>query len=197
MARTLDLFRDTLIERERLTAAETEADAMRARRSATITLMIEQFRTPVAQVLAWLRAAAERLENASSGLNDAADAVSSEARAENSVRTASVNVATVVRSIEGLAGSVREIAAQATRSNEVAGLAVAESRRTINTMSELGTAANRIGEVIGLIHAIAGQTNLLAFERCDRGRARRRSRPRLCRRCHRSKITRLANGAGD
>ena len=30
-------------------------------------------------------------------------------------------------------------------------------------MSELGSAANRIGEVIGLIQAIAGQTNLLAL----------------------------------
>ena len=30
-------------------------------------------------------------------------------------------------------------------------------------MAELGTAANRIGEVVGLIHAIAGQTNLLAL----------------------------------
>ena len=30
-------------------------------------------------------------------------------------------------------------------------------------MSELGTAATRIGEVIGLIQAIAGQTNLLAL----------------------------------
>ncbi len=46
---------------------------------------------------------------------------------------------------------------------EVAGRAVAESRRTVNTMSQLGSAANRIGEVIGLIQSIAGQTNLLAL----------------------------------
>ena len=52
---------------------------------------------------------------------------------------------------------------QATRSTEVAGRAVAESKRTVNTMTELGTAANRIGEVVGLIQAIAGQTNLLAL----------------------------------
>jgi methyl-accepting chemotaxis protein len=52
---------------------------------------------------------------------------------------------------------------QATRSTEVAGRAVTESKRTVNTMTELGTAANRIGEVIGLIQAIAGQTNLLAL----------------------------------
>ena len=98
------------------------------------------------------------------GCNSAADAVSAEARtAETRVGAASVNVTTVAGSIEELAASIGEIAAQATKSTEVAGRAVAESQRTVNTMSELGSAANRIGEVIGLIQAIAGQTNLLAL----------------------------------
>ena len=67
MARTLDLFRDTVIERRRLAVAETESNAARERRSATVALMIKQFRTPVEQALVRLREAAERLENASSG----------------------------------------------------------------------------------------------------------------------------------
>ena len=41
--------------------------------------------------------------------------------------------------------------------------AVKDARRTVHTMSELGSAATRIGEVVGLIQAIAGQTNLLAL----------------------------------
>jgi methyl-accepting chemotaxis protein len=40
---------------------------------------------------------------------------------------------------------------------------VKDARRTVHTMSELGSAATRIGEVVGLIQAIAGQTNLLAL----------------------------------
>jgi methyl-accepting chemotaxis protein len=164
MARTLDLFRKTIIERERLAAAEADANATRERRSATVALMIEQFRKSVEHALTRLREAAARLENTSSGLNDAADAVSSEARdAENSIGTASLNVTTVANSIEELAASIGEIAAQATKSTEVAGRAVAESKRTVITMSDLGNAANRIGEVMGLIQAIAEQTNLLAL----------------------------------
>ena len=65
--------------------------------------------------------------------------------------------------VEQLAASIGEIANQAARSKDVAGLAVAEGKRTAQTMTELGNAATRIGEVIGLIHAIAGQTNLLAL----------------------------------
>jgi methyl-accepting chemotaxis protein len=164
MARTVIVFRDSMIERERLSAAESSANAAREQRAETVATMIGHFRTSVAQVLSRLRAAAERLENASSGLNDAADAVSAEARdAENRVGTASLNVTTVAGSVEELAVSISEIAAQATRSTEVAHRAVAQSQRTVTTMSELGAAANRIGEVIGLIQAIAGQTNLLAL----------------------------------
>jgi methyl-accepting chemotaxis protein len=164
MARTVLVFRDSMIERERLSAVETEANTARVQRGETIAEMIKQFRHSIEQSLARLREAADRLEDASSGLNTAADSVSAEARdAENSVGTASINVTTVASSIEELAASIGEIALQATRSTEVAGRAVAESKRTVNTMSELGNAANRIGEVIGLIQSIAGQTNLLAL----------------------------------
>jgi methyl-accepting chemotaxis protein len=164
MARTVIVFRDTMIERARLAAVETEANASREHRGEAVAAMIRQFRTSVEQALGRLRESAEQLESASTGLNEAADAVSSEAHdAENSVGAASVNVTTVASSIEELAASIGEIAMQATKSTDVASRAVAESRRTVTTMSELGNAANRIGEVIGLIQAIAGQTNLLAL----------------------------------
>jgi len=164
MERTVVVFRDNMIERERLSAVQSDANAAREQRGEKIAAMIQQFRNSVEQALARLRESAGRLEDASGGLNDAADSVSSEARAaENSVGRASVNVTTVASSIEELAVSIGEIAAQATKSTDVASRAVAESKRTVNTMSELGTAATRIGEVIGLIQAIAGQTNLLAL----------------------------------
>jgi methyl-accepting chemotaxis protein len=153
-----------MIERDRLSGMQAETNAAREQRGETIAAMIAQFRTSVEQALTRLRNQAERLERASSGLNEAADAVTGEAQqAETRVGAASINVTTVASSIEELAASIGEIAAQASKSTEVAGRAVAESKRTVNTMSDLGTAANRIGEVIGLIQAIARQTNLLAL----------------------------------
>jgi methyl-accepting chemotaxis protein len=164
MARTVVVFRDNMIERERLAAIQSEANASREQRGEAIAAMIQKFRSSVEQALARLRESSGRLERASSGLNTAADSVSAEARAaENSVGQASVNVTTVASSIEELAVSIGEIASQASKSNDVARSAVAESKRTVNTMAELGAAANRIGEVIGLIQSIAGQTNLLAL----------------------------------
>jgi methyl-accepting chemotaxis protein len=164
MARSVIVFRDNMIERDRLSGLQADTNAARERRGESIAAMIAQFRTSVEQALARLREQAERLERASSGLNQAADAVTAEAQhAETRVGAASVNVTTVASSIEELAASIGEIATQASKSTDVASRAVAESKRTVNTMSELGSAANRIGEVIGLIQAIAGQTNLLAL----------------------------------
>jgi methyl-accepting chemotaxis protein len=164
MARAVIVFRDNMIERERLAAAEMQTNSQRERRVDAMAALIGQFRASVEQALSRLLHSSERLETASSGLNEAADAVSAQARdAEGSVGSASENVAKVAYAIDELAASVSEIAMQASKSTDVARRAVAESKRTVNTMSELGKAANRIGEVIGLIQAIAGQTNLLAL----------------------------------
>jgi methyl-accepting chemotaxis protein len=164
MARTVIVFRDTMIERESLTAAQNEQSQARERRSETIAATIASFERSVDDVLAKVRDAAERLETASGNLNSAADSVSGEARhAENRVRAASGNVTAAASSVEELAASIGEISSQAHKSTEVASRAVAEARRTTTTMSELANAATRIGEVISLIQAIAGQTNLLAL----------------------------------
>jgi methyl-accepting chemotaxis protein len=164
MARSVVVFRDHLIERERLRAARAETNRAREARAEAIAATIKRFETSVDQALAKVRETAQRLDIASTQLNSAADQVSADARtAEERVGIASGNVTTAASSVEELATSIAGIAQQATRSTEVAGRAVTEAQRTVRTMSELGSAATHIGEVVGLIRAIAGQTNLLAL----------------------------------
>jgi len=164
MARTVIVFRDTMIERERLAESQAAANRERENRGEVIAATITRFEMSVDQALSRVREAAGRLESTSTELNSAADTVSSEARtAEARVGTASGNVTSAASSVEELAASIGEIAGQAHRSTEVASRAVSEARRTVGTMSKLGDAATRIGEVVGLIQAIAGQTNLLAL----------------------------------
>ena len=164
MARTVIVFRDNMIERERLAATQTEASRAQAQRNDTIALTIAQFKHSVESALGKLRGASMKLEMSSSDLNKAADTMSADARtAEQRVTAASDNVTTAAGSVEELATSIGEIASQAAKSTDVPGRAVSEAQRTVTTMSELGSAATRIGEVVGLIQAIAGQTNLLAL----------------------------------
>jgi methyl-accepting chemotaxis protein len=164
MARSVIVFRDTMIERERLAGIQAETGRAQEQRSATISQIIAQFKHSIENVLGKLRAASMRLEMSSTDLNKAADTMSAEAQtAERRVGNASDNVTAAVSAVEELATSIGEIASQAAKSTEVAGRAVAEAQRTVTTMSDLGNAATRIGEVVGLIQAIAGQTNLLAL----------------------------------
>jgi len=164
MARTVIVFRDTMIEREKLAASQAETSRAREQRSDTIAMTIAHFNSSVGNMLTKLRAASLKLEMSSSDLNKSADAMSAEAlAAERRVTAASDNVTSAAGSVEELAASIGEIATQAAKSTEVAGRAVSEAQRTVATMTELGGAATRIGEVVGLIQAIAGQTNLLAL----------------------------------
>ena len=164
MARTVIVFRDNMIEREKLAASQADASRAQAQRNDMISLTIAQFKQSVESALGKLRAASIKLEMSSTDLNKAADTMSAEARtAEQRVAAASDNVTTAAGSVEELAASIGEISSQAAKSTDVAGRAVSEAQRTVITMSELGSAATRIGEVVGLIQAIAGQTNLLAL----------------------------------
>jgi methyl-accepting chemotaxis protein len=164
MARTVIVFRDSMIERGQLSATQDEANSERERRSESIASTIVRFEQSVDQALAKVRGAAHQLEITSAQLNNAADAVSAEAQtAENRVGEASHNVTAAASSVEELASSIGEVAAQSAKSTDVANRAVSEAHRTMATMTELAGAATRIDEVIGLIQAIAGQTNLLAL----------------------------------
>lgn len=164
MARTVIVFRDSMIEREKLAATQAETSHAQDVRSSTISLTIAQFEQSVENVLTKLRDASMKLEMSAADLNKTADTVSSQAHgAQQRVDAASDNVTTAASSVEELAASIGEIASQAAKSTDVADRAVSEAQRTVTTMSDLAAAATRIGEVVGLIQAIAGQTNLLAL----------------------------------
>jgi len=164
MARTVIVFRDNALERERLAQTQAHASQDRERRAEAIAATIGRFEQQVDRALAKLRDAAQRLEMAASAVNGAADSVSAEAgAARERVGTASENVAHAAGSTEELTASIGEIAAQAATATEVAQRAVSEVQETVKTMAELGTTATRIGEVLGLIQAVAAQTNLLAL----------------------------------
>ena len=79
MARTVIVFRDSMIERERLAAIQAEANRARERRSELIAATIARFEQSVDQALTKVRGAADRLETTSTTLNGAADAVSAQA----------------------------------------------------------------------------------------------------------------------
>jgi len=164
MARTVLVFRNSMIERQRLSGEQSDAVRAREARSEHINSMIVRCDDSVSNALAKLRDAAARLESTSVRLNQAADTVSTEANtAEQRVGVASTNVTGAAITIEELVASINDIASQVSRANDAANHAATESRHTTETMTTLAATAVRIGEVVGLIQSIAAQTNLLAL----------------------------------
>src|SRR5437879_2750378 len=63
----------------------------------------------------------------------------------------------------GRSTALAVVARQVTQSSEIARKAVGDAERTNATVKLLSSGAEKIGEVVQLIHSIAAQTNLLAL----------------------------------
>jgi methyl-accepting chemotaxis protein len=85
-----------------------------------------------------------------------AGAVQTSSEAFNSVEVASI-------AAEEMSKSIAEINRQLARATEVVRSATAEAQATNQDIAGLAQAAQKIDDVIKLIHSVAGQTNLLAL----------------------------------
>jgi methyl-accepting chemotaxis protein len=142
-------------------------DAMlteRAQRGKRVDTLLRAFEGKTASLVGLVASAATKLEATARSLSDTtSDTTRQAADVAGAVETASVNVQTVAAAAEELSASVGEIARQVTQSSEIADRAVADANRTDRIVKTLADGAQKIGEVVSLISAIAGQTNLLAL----------------------------------
>ena len=165
MAKSLEVFRANGLEVERL-RLEQEEQRQRAeieKRQAMNTLA-EQFDASVKSVVSAVSTAARQLQGNAQTLSANAEQTSRQSMAVSAAaQQASENVGTVAAATEELTASIHEVSRQVTESSRMAKGAVDEANRTNHTISGLVSAAQKIGEVVGLINSIASQTNLLAL----------------------------------
>jgi methyl-accepting chemotaxis protein len=165
ISRSLAVFKDQLIDAERLRTEREEATshAMAERRSA-MDRIAREFEISVSGIVAGAASAAADMQHSAQSLAAIAKETT---RQSTSVAAAAqqtaANVQTVAAAAEELSTSGHEISRQIAHSASIAQSAVAQADRT-NTMVEgLLQATQKIGEVMGLIQSIAAQTNLLAL----------------------------------
>jgi methyl-accepting chemotaxis protein len=165
MARTVQVFRDAMIETERMRGEQTGAEQRQMQqRKDEMTRLADQFEREVGEIVNLVSTAAHRLEASSTTLTRTATTVEQVSqRASGASEQASANVHSVAAASEQLASSIGEITRQVESSARIAGEAVDQAQRTDARMSQLSQAAGRIGDVVDLIQSIAGQTNLLAL----------------------------------
>ncbi|MGE0745411.1 MAG: methyl-accepting chemotaxis protein [Rhodospirillales bacterium] len=183
MAKTVEVFKTSMIQAERLQAeqqaaaaraaeeesrrtnekAEAEQQAQ-AQRKAELQALATDFEASVGGVIGQLGESAERMESIAQAMMAAAEQTRQQSTAVAAAsEEASANVQTVASASEQLAASVQEITRQVAQSSQIAQGAVSEAARTNDKVQGLAEAANRIGAVVSLINDIASQTNLLAL----------------------------------
>lgn len=164
MARSVDVFRQALVEREVLSARDGEAQTLREARQQGIDREIASFRNTVNSAFGEMTQAINGMMTTSGRLNDVAHRAAGHSSAmTNSTRDTSSNVSTVAAAAEELSVSVQTISDRVQHSNAVVARASAVAGDTTTKISELAGAADKIGNVVNLIQAIAAQTNLLAL----------------------------------
>lgn len=165
MAATVQIFKDNALRIRGLEKIEAETQARAAAdRRATMENIANDFERSVKGIVSTVATAAAGMQTTAQSMTaTASDASARAATVGAASDSASNNVGTVAAAAEELSGSVAEISRQVTRSSEIASKAVDDAERTNATVQALSTGAEKIGEVVKLIHSIAAQTNLLAL----------------------------------
>ena len=158
MARTVEVFKQNLLNNRRMEQEAKEAEARTAAEKVrTLNALADSFESSVQGVVGAVSSAATQLQSNAESMSSTAEETTRQAAsvAAASDQTLS-NVQTVASAAEELASSISEIARQLESATRMSRSAVDEAQRTNDTVESLAQAAERIQE-------IASQTNLLAL----------------------------------
>jgi methyl-accepting chemotaxis protein len=164
MARAVAVFKDNMLRNAALEEEQRVEREAKEQRQAALNERVRKFSLSIAEVVNAVASQATELETTAQAMASSAEEASRQAAAvTTAVTETNANVQTVASSSEELAASVREIGHQVSRSAAIASKASDEAQRTNATANGLVDAADKIGQVVQLIQAIASQTNLLAL----------------------------------
>ena len=164
MAKALSVFREGIVQANAAAAEKAAEQEAKQRQSALIDQLTREFNDGATSALAAVSTAASRMKGSAEKMSKvAAQAKEQTGAVASASEQAAANVQTVAAATEELSGSITEISRQVGESARIAAQAVEQVAKSEVTVTELANAANRIGEVVGLINTIAAQTNLLAL----------------------------------
>lgn len=165
MARAVQVFKENALERQRVVKEHSNATERAAsQRSNEMRQLANHFESTVGNIVKIVSNAAIKLEATAGTLSSTAETTGRLAdRVAKSSKQIFSHVSFVSVATEEMTSSVEEIGRQVNESNLISLQAVAQAKKTDASIGELARSAQRIGDVVKLISAIANQTNLLAL----------------------------------
>ena len=161
MAKAVQVFKETMIGARRLADEQAAAGKAREQRAVHVEALARDFEAAIGKLTGAVASAAREMEATAGTMLSTADQTDQRsATVAAAAEQTSANVQTVATAAEELAASVREISVQAAQSAKTAGRAVEDARHTDALVQTLMSGAQKIGEVVTIIHDIASQTNL-------------------------------------
>jgi methyl-accepting chemotaxis protein len=164
MARAVEVFRRQAIENDDLAAAQKREVVTKDRRQKAMSLHIQDFGSSISGVMESFTTASATMRQAASEVAEGArqTRASTSSTAEGAM-TSSRDLDSVAAASEEMAVSIGEISKQVALVSVSVRVAVDRAAETDAKVAGLSSAAERIGDVVGIITDIAGKTNLLAL----------------------------------
>ena len=164
MARTVEVFRQALVEKGEMDVALARDAEAKVRRAEALDTLTRRFEVSAAALMQGVASAATEMQaTAESMARNAARTSTRSTQVADAAQETSANVQAVATATEEMSVTIQEISGRIAQSSAMTGEAAAEAQRTDSIVRELADGADRIGAVASMIAAIASQTNLLAL----------------------------------
>jgi methyl-accepting chemotaxis protein len=164
IADTVQVFKEAMIAKKAADETAAAEASVKMRRAEMLDKATSSFEGMIGELISSLSSASTEMEATANTLTNAADNTRQlSSAAANASHDVSESIQSTATATEEITSSVQEIGRQVLESSRVAQVAVQQAEKTDSSIAELSQAANRIGDVVKLITAIADQTNLLAL----------------------------------
>jgi methyl-accepting chemotaxis protein len=164
MAGAVQVFKDSMIETDRLRAEQEAEQKRQLDRAKKIEVSVADFEKSVGQVLGVVTSSATELEATANSMASTAEETSRQSTAVAAAsEEATTNVQTVSSATEELSSSIKEITQQVGESTRIVGESAKQATETNIRVQRLKESVQKIDTVVALINDIASQTNLLAL----------------------------------
>ncbi len=165
MSKSVAVLKENSLERIRLAEdQEKHKDNLERQKAADREKLAQEFDQQFKSFVEDLGQSANGWQNTAENMaSSAKGAITESENAYTISDEASHSVNAVASAVEELSASIRQVEGQVSDSSRIAQEAVSEAEATSQKMTGLVDAADRVGQVVGLISDIAEQTNLLAL----------------------------------